>query len=66
MKFAEPFAIIVQLVKIAKQGIEELGAEKFSESTLLHNLEQNKSTKKSLDGSFESISHSVICIKWWA
>lgn len=66
MKFAEPFATIEQLVKIAKQGIEELGAEKFAESTLLHNLEQNKATKKSLDGSFEGISHSVICMKWWA
>lgn len=52
-------------MKIAKQGIEELGAEKFAESTLLHNIEQNKATKKSLDGSFEGISHSVICMKWW-
>ena len=65
MKFAEPFATIEQLVKIAKQGIEELGAEKFAESTLLHNLEQNKATKKSLIGSFEGISHSVVCMKWW-
>lgn len=53
-------------MKIAKQGIEELGAEEFAESTLLHNIEQNKATKKSLDGSFEGISHSVICMKWWA
>ena len=66
MKFAEPFATIEQLVKIAKQGIEELGAEEFAKSTLRHNLEQNKATKKSLDGSFEGISHSIICMKWWA
>lgn len=66
MKFAEPFATIEQLVRVAKQGIDELGTNNFSETVLTHNLAQNKTTKKSLIGSFEGVSHSVVCMKWWA
>lgn len=66
MKFAEPFATIEKLARIAKQGISEFGCEKFAETLLAHDSAPNKATKKSLDGSFESVSHSVVCMNWWA
>ncbi len=66
MTFAEPFATIAKLVKVANQGIEEIGYEKFAENIMTLKGGQNNATKKSLDGSFEITSHSGYCMKWWA
>lgn len=66
MKFAEPFATIEKLIRLAKQGIVEQGFDKFSKTVSVHNVEQFKALKKSPEGSFDTTSSSSICMKWWA
>ncbi len=69
MKFAEPFLTLEKLIRVAKQGIEELGYDEFSKSILAQKERYLSATKKSLDGSLScylSTSSSSICMKWWA
>ena len=69
MTFAEPFATLEKLIRVAKQGIEEVGYDEFSKTVLAQKERYLSATKKSLDGSLScylSTSSSSICMKWWA
>ena len=62
MKFAEPFATLEKLVRVAKQGIVEYGYDKFIEKTKAQKNECLEILKKSPKG---SVSNGSICLKWW-
>lgn len=66
MTFAEPFATLEKLIRVAKQGISETGYEKFAET--IENTKETclKSIKKEPAGSIDIISPSAACMKWWA
>ena len=66
MTFAEPFATLEKLIRLAKKGIAEYGYDEFAK-TLANTKEAClKDIKKEPEGSFDTISQSSICSKWWA
>ena len=66
MQFAEPYATLEKLIKLAKQGITESGYEEFFKSIMALKDTGNKALKKSLKGSSIANPNSVICTEWWA
>ncbi len=62
VKFAEPFATLEKLVRVAQQGIQMFGYEKFTENTKAQKNKCIESIKKEPEG---SVSNSSICMKWW-
>lgn len=65
MTFAEPFATLEKLIRIAKQGIAEYGYDEFAKALETTKEGCLKSIKKEPEGSFDTISQSSICSKWW-
>ena len=66
MTFAEPFATLEKLIRLAKQGIDEYGYDEFAKTLANTKVTCLKGIKKEPIGSFESISPSSTCMKWWA
>lgn len=66
MAFAAPFATLEKLIRLAKQGIEEYGYDEFAKTITNTKEEYLKGIKKEPEGSFECVSPSSICSKWWA
>lgn len=66
MTFAEPFATLEKLIRIAKQGIAEYGYDEFAKTLAVHKEGCLKGIKKEPEGSIDIISNSSICMKWWA
>ncbi len=62
MQFAEPFATLEKLVRLANQGIEKYGYDKFLANTKAQKDKCFESIKKEPEG---SISICSICFKWW-
>ena len=62
MQFAEPFATLEKLVRLANQGIEKYGYDKFLANTKAQKDKCFESIKKEPEG---SISNCSICLKWW-
>lgn len=60
--FREPFATIEKLVKLAKQGIAEVGLAKFKSAIISSQNLSTESIKKEPEG---SDFNSSICFKWW-
>lgn len=60
--FREPFATIENLVKLAKQGIAEIGWAKFKQNIICSQGAYIASIKKEPEG---SDLNSSICFKWW-
>lgn len=65
VKFAEPFATLEKLVRVAKQGIAELGYDEFAKTLENSKTACLKGIKKEPTGSFECVSPSSTCMKWW-
>ena len=66
MQFAEPFATLEKLIKLAKQGIAESGYEEFFKNVMVLKDTGIKASKKSLEGSSLGNPNSAICTEWWA
>ena len=60
--FREPFATIEKLVKLAKQGIAEVGLAEFKSAIISSKDIDAESIKKEPEG---SDFNSFTCIKWW-
>ena len=60
--FREPFATIEKLVKLAKQGIAEVGLAEFKSAIISSKDIDAESIKKEPEG---SDFNSSTCIKWW-
>lgn len=60
--FAKPFYTIEKLIRLANQGIEEMGYAEFIDSTLAQRQDYLESIKKEPEG---SDFNSSICLKWW-
>ncbi len=61
--FREPFATIEKLVKLAKQGIAEIGLTEFKQNIISSCSDYIQSTKKAPEG---ADLNSSICFKWWS
>ena len=66
MTFAEPFATLEKLIRLAKQGIDEYGYDEFAKTLANTKVTCLKGIKKEPVGSIDSISPSSTCMKWWA
>ena len=66
MQFAEPYATLEKLIKLAKQGIAESGYEEFFKNIMVLKDTGIKASKKSLEGSSLGNPNSAICTEWWA
>ena len=62
IQFSKPFETFEKLVRLAHQGIEEMGYTEFTNYTLAHKDECLESIKKEPEG---SVLNSSICFKWW-
>lgn len=62
MTFAEPFATLEKLIRVANQGIDKYGYDEFVENTLAQKTQCMQTLKKSPEG---SVLDSSICSKWW-
>ncbi len=60
--FREPFATIEKLIKLAKQGIAEIGLAEFKQNIISSWGSGLEHTKKEPEG---SDFNSSICFKWW-
>ena len=60
--FREPFATIEKLIKLAKQGIAEIGPAEFKQNIISSWGSGLEHTKKEPEG---SDFNSSICFKWW-
>ena len=60
--FREHFATIEKLVKLAKQGIAEVGLAEFKSAIISSKDEYFQCIKKEPEG---SDLNSSICFKWW-
>ena len=65
MTFAEPFATLEKLIRLAKQGIDEYGYDEFAKTLANTKVTCLKGIKKEPVGSIDSISPSSTCMKWW-
>ncbi len=63
MTFAEPFATLEKLIRLAKKGIAEYGYDEFVKTIENTKEECLKGIKKEPEGSFDTISQSSICLK---
>lgn len=61
--FREPFATIEKLVKLAKQGIAEIGFAEFKSAIISSHPDYIQSTKKAPEGACFVAS---ACFKWWS
>ena len=60
--FKQPYANIEELVKLAKQGIAELGHAQFKQKIISSYPQYLESTKKAPEG---ADFYGSICFKWW-
>lgn len=60
--FREPFATIEKLIKLAKQGIAEIGFAEFKSAIISSHPDYIQSIKKAPEG---ACSVAFACFKWW-